>query len=112
MTGPSYVYRAALHRVIDGDSFHLRLDLGFHVGLTVPVRLRGVDTPEMSTAAGKLARTFTSDTLTARPLLVQSYRDRQSFARWVCDVWFENDGVWMPLADTLIAAGHGTPLEV
>jgi len=34
-----YRYRAVCHRVIDGDTYDLAIDLGFKVTLTVPVRL-------------------------------------------------------------------------
>ena len=46
----------------DGDTFKLRLDLGFDISRLVTVRVAGVDTPELrggtveSKAAGKLAR--------------------------------------------------------
>jgi hypothetical protein len=36
------------------------------------------------------------------PLIVRSYKDARSFARWVCDVWVDDE----PLADLLRAAGH------
>lgn len=53
-----YQYRATCARVVDGDTYHLDVDLGFHAGITIPVRLRGVDTPELNTAEGKAARAF------------------------------------------------------
>lgn len=118
-----YTYKAFAQRVIDGDSYHLRIDLGFHAAVTVPVRLRGIDTPELNTDAGKAARQFVVDLLqpanlpmeqrtgNPTPLIVQSYRDRQSFARWIVDVWLVDpvDQAWIDrsLADYIIEAGHG-----
>lgn len=46
MIAAPYIYRAAPERVIDGDTLVCRISLGFHVTLTVPIRLLGIDTPE------------------------------------------------------------------
>ena len=99
---PVYRYRAEVLRVIDGDSFHAKIDLGFRVHLIVPVRVRGVDAPELGTHEGKLARAWAIEELSGTPLVVESHKDRQSFARWVCDIWTP-DGSY---ADRLIEAGH------
>lgn len=50
-------------------------------------------------------------------MLVKSYKDRQSFARWVCDAWIYTGlwaglNTWKPLAEQIIEAGHGVVLEV
>lgn len=44
---PVYVYRAALVRVVDGDTVVATLDLGCHVAVTKTLRLVGLDTPEV-----------------------------------------------------------------
>lgn len=49
-------YSAERLRVIDGDTFVLRVDLGFAVSITVPIRLAGLDTPERFTPEGRAAR--------------------------------------------------------
>ena len=52
---PEYRYSARLQRIIDGDTFILDVDLGFHVHTHVTVRLRDIDCPEINTEAGKAA---------------------------------------------------------
>ena len=49
-------YYATVIKVIDGDTIDLAVDLGFHVGVSIRVRLMGVDAPEVSTAEGKVVR--------------------------------------------------------
>ena len=108
---PVYIYRATCERVIDGDTLVANVALGFCVSANITVRVRGVNTPELH--GGTLgernraaqAKAFVQ-TLTAAPavLTIQSYKDKQTFARWVCDVWLP-DG--RNLADVLIAEGHG-----
>lgn len=107
----AYRYRATCERVIDGDTFVLRVDLGFRVAVSLEGRLSGVDAPEMSTAAGKAARAFAvgvlgDPTVGAEPLIVESHRDQRSFARWIVDVYVGGES----FADLLVAAGHGTRL--
>jgi len=43
---PNFSYFARVLRVIDGDTFLLDVDLGFHVHITEKIRLLGVNTPE------------------------------------------------------------------
>lgn len=115
-----YRYRAYAERVIDGDTYLLRVDLGFHVAISIMVRLYNVDAAKLGTPEGDEARIFVSSLLqpqnlrwderTAPPveLRIQSYRSKRSFARWVCTVWVPGDepGEWHDLSELLIAAGH------
>jgi len=41
-----YVYKATVLRVIDGDTYDVQIDLGFHLTIQKRVRLLGIDTPE------------------------------------------------------------------
>lgn len=123
---PAYVYRAYAERVHDGDTYQLRVDQGFDVAISIACRLRGVDTPELPTKEAKAARDYVATLLRPcnvrwdaahakpRPLLIQSYKDRRSFARWVCDVWVANetDDGWFSLAEDLLAGGLARPLII
>jgi endonuclease YncB( thermonuclease family) len=104
---PIYRYRAQVLDVHDADTYKLRVDLGFRCAVTIQCRLRGVNAPELSTPEGKEARNFVLTLINGwyvqTPVLVESYKDQQSFARWVCDVWLE-DG--RSLADVLVEAGY------
>lgn len=87
-----FIRRASVVRVIDGDTFELRMDLGYRVEGRFIVRLRGVDTPELPTVEGLAARATAERILQgAKTITVQSYKDQQSFARWIADVYV--DGV-------------------
>ena len=102
MTTPAYVYAARLLRVVDADTFVIDLDLGLRVHAHATIRLRGIDTPERSTDAGRSAAAFVTARLTGEPLIVQTYKDQQSFARWIADVWVGG----IHVAELLRAAGH------
>lgn len=99
---PAYRYRAKLHRVIDGDTYELDVDLGFGVFSRVPIRLRGYNSAEMNTAAGKAAKLRAELLLTGAALLIETkkigIRDAQSFARYVADVYIGGEHVGAQLA--------------
>jgi micrococcal nuclease len=42
-----YVYDAEITRVIDGDTFDFKIDLGFSINVKERLRLYGVNTPEI-----------------------------------------------------------------
>jgi len=103
---PAYRYRATVDRVIDGDTYILRLDLGFRAGLTINLRVRGYDAPELhgpDHVRGTDARLAAMKLLAeATVIVVETYKDTQSFARWIGDVYI--DGV--SIVDALVAGGH------
>jgi hypothetical protein len=125
--GPAYIYRAVCDRVVDGDTVIANVDLGFNVHIIVPVRIRGVNAPEVhgpTKDAGLEAAEYLEHTLFEwraageyatpfpLPLLIRSYKDARSFERWVCDIWtrnhYDTTTEWMSVADLIIEAGHGT----
>ncbi len=100
---PVYRYRAVLDRMIDADTFILNIDLGFRVHAIVPIRLRGVDAPELKTPEGEIAKLAVAEWfMQATVVVVETYRDQQSFARWIADVYLDGQS----LAERLIASGH------
>ena len=113
---PPRQLRGFVDRVIDGDTYWITVDCGFHASMTIAVRLRGVNAAELTTEAGKLARAAVQRMIEGKPVLVTTYRDKQSFARWVADVQFytpppdygidsEGPGTWADFADWLVGAG-------
>ncbi|HIG16624.1 MAG TPA: hypothetical protein EYQ31_04665 [Candidatus Handelsmanbacteria bacterium] len=57
-----YTYIAWVHRVVDGDTFIGAVDLG-HETWTLRFRLASIDTPELSTLAGRNTRDVTTTAL-------------------------------------------------
>jgi len=110
MTSPVYIYRGLVERVIDGDTLVVRIDLGLRVHTVQHLRVRGIDAPELSTEAGQIAKALVTQFFLLKPhILVQTYKDQQSFSRWIADVYL-SDGTlftdWLrpqlgPLSPTL-----------
>lgn len=105
VTGPAYVYKAVLHRVVDGDTYELIVDLGFRVQARLMIRLRNYACPELREPKGRAAAEYAQALLAGRTLLVESYKDKQSFARWVADVWIHDDQGPIWVGEQLVEAG-------
>lgn len=43
-----YTYKIISARVIDGDTAHVVVDLGFYINITLRVRFAGINTPELN----------------------------------------------------------------
>ena len=104
-----YEYRAAIIRVVDGDSLHAEVDLGFDVRMRMKLRLAGVNAPEMNTLEGKTARGYLIELFGTLPAAVtlRTEKDRQEkYGRYLA---------WIHLPDgrsvneLLLATGHAIP---
>jgi micrococcal nuclease len=86
---PAYRYQAKLHRVIDGDTVDLIVDLGFTVKVQTRFRLLDLDTPEIrgpEREEGIAARLFLEELLTRGPLTVESHKTGK-YGRWLAELW-------------------------
>jgi micrococcal nuclease len=91
---PAYTYAVTLHRLIDGDTAELAIDLGFHVAVTVAVRFKDVWAPERRTPEGLLAVAKMSALLRdAKRLAVRTEKAQphQSFGRYIAEVWVDGE---------------------
>ena len=67
-------YRGVVSEVHDGDTVYVKLDIGFDLTVYARVRIKGINAPELSTAAGKRARDFAKAVLpVGTGVLVTSY---------------------------------------
>jgi len=118
------VFPARLVRVVDGDTFVVRLDLGVSVFADQTVRLYGVDTPERGDGDRWSDARFRSNHLMRTikplmdgeswPLLVSTAQTpsgtqaREKYGRLLARVTLV-DG--KDLATTLVAEGHALPWD-
>lgn len=83
------LYPAHLLKVVDGDTVHLEIDLGLETYRRIKCRLYGINAPEMSMAAGELAKKRLVElVLWERPLLVKTYKDRtEKYGRYLVEIY-------------------------
>jgi endonuclease YncB( thermonuclease family) len=102
--------------VYDGDSYTLRIDVGFHLYTVVKVRLKGADTYELrggteqTKAFARAGRNFAKEWFSQRlywhPKTVFVHTEKtDSFGRWLGTI-YDDDG--LSLAHGLVAAGLTT----
>lgn len=102
-------YLAELVRVIDGDTLVLRVRLWPGLEYAGPVRLAGVDTPELrgrqdcERHAARAARDFVAQRLAAARRVEVSGVQLDKYGRPLARVWVDDD----ELASALIRNGHG-----
>ena len=84
----SFVYRAQVQRVIDGDTLLLRLDLGFRVFTEQRVRLAAIDSPELGQEKGREAFAFVRDRLALVDFVMIKTHKIDLYGRYVAHVFY------------------------
>lgn len=111
-----YVYDAVLHKIVDGDTVWLDVDLGGHVYARWRLRLLGYDSPSARTPEGRRAAVALSAFLWGpdgglpEPLVIETVRDKQDvYGRLLVRVWRKRDGV--EVTPHMIEHGYGVPWD-
>jgi len=88
-----YEYSAKVDRVIDGDTIVVRIDLGFSIFWETPVRLFGINAPEMNSksplerAEAKVAKSFLADAVLNKTVKLRSAKPKDKYGRYLAEVW-------------------------
>lgn len=107
------VYPAQIVYVYDADTIRADVDLGFEVwARRVPLRIFGIDAPEMGTDEGRAARDFVRDLFPpGRDVIIRTH-GREKYGRWLAEVNFTDpDAGTLGLADVLLDARHARPYD-
>lgn len=106
----SATYRAWCGYVVDGDTFDVLIDLGVNHYAYEAIRLKGVDCWEITgeeRPRGVQAKAFTESEILGRPVMLVTYKDTQTFGRYVADCYYwDQFDVIRNLAAELRVAGH------
>jgi endonuclease YncB( thermonuclease family) len=113
-------------KVVDGDTLHARLDLGYYTHQTVKLRLRGIDAPETNrgrlrqqgltdeaeieehVAAGKAAKDFLASLLTGELYVITYKYQTEKYGRYLADL-YTADGVL--INKLMVDAGHAVAFQ-
>lgn len=96
MAKPDYFYNATLHKVIDGDTIDVLVDLGFRVTLKVRIRLARINTAELVGSPGLqrdravLAKQHLANSIGNSPLKVRSL-SIDKYGRSIAEVYLPDD---------------------
>ena len=89
-----YQYKAQVKAVIDADTIDVLIDLGFGVHTMQRLRLYGIDSPEMKTEAGKIAKEYVKSVLLGADasmfVYVRTLKDRKDkYGRKLAVLYFD-----------------------
>ncbi len=91
-TDPTFLYRAEVHAVVDGDTLELDIDLGFKVYRRQRLRLANLNAPELRTEKGKAAKLFVTEQILSAPLVVVKTNKADIYGRYVGHVFLGKRG--------------------
>ena len=87
-----HTYKAFLDRVVDGDTLHVTLDLGFKIQHKEILRLAKINAPEMTSEEGKKSAEFLQKILKNVKFLIIKTNKTDIYGRFVADVFFDQSG--------------------
>ncbi len=115
-TGPKYIkaegisvsdlftYSALVTQVVDGDTFHALIDLGFGNTFAQRVRLRRIDAPELVSAEGKEAKAYLEKILARdKGRILMKSVDIDQHGRPIADVWVDGKSIDQEMLDKGLA---------
>jgi len=86
-----HTYKAELERVVDGDTIHAKLDLGFGIKHHEILRLAQINAPEIATKEGKKSAANLKKILKDLPLLIVKTNKTDIYGRYVADIFFDKN---------------------
>ena len=82
-----HTYKAYLDRVVDGDTLHVTLDLGFKIRHKEILRLAKINSPEADTFEGKKSSDALTKILAEVPFLIVKTNKTDIYGRYIADVF-------------------------
>lgn len=97
-----YEYNCIIDRIVDADTIEVRIDLGFGIWKKETCRLANVDSPEMKTPEGKVAKNRMSSKILFGQIYKIKVLKREKYGRSLVEI-FDDKGE--SLSDWLLKEG-------
>ena len=106
-----YTYKAAVMRVVDGDTIIVDIDLGFGVWLREQsIRMANINAPEIRGVLrekGLESKKFLEHIILNKWVTIKTEKDRKGkYGRWIATVLLEEDNNLIDINRRMIAEGH------
>jgi micrococcal nuclease len=82
----TYQYKGTVHRIVDGDTLDVWIDLGFHISVHQRLRLFGIDTPERGEPGWKEAGNYLKELLPEGSSILVETEKGDKYGRWIATV--------------------------
>ena len=108
----TFIYKATIEKIYDGDTITCTIDCGFGVKLTKQkVRLFGINCPEMrgdNKVAGKESRDALREKIMDKDILIQTIKDKKGkYGRYLGIIYLEDENI----NDWIVNNNHGVKAE-
>lgn len=105
-----YTYEAKITKVVDGDTVHADINLGFNVILRdVSLRLIGINAPEMkggTRAEGQKSQLRLEELVMGKTVTLKTHKDkREKYGRLLAEIWVDD----VDVNKKLVAEGLAKP---
>lgn len=87
-----HTYKAFLEKVIDGDTLHVVLDLGFEIRHREILRLAKISAAEAGTVEGENSTAALKKILKDVPFLIVKTNKTDIYGRYIADIFFDEKG--------------------
>lgn len=104
-----YEYLATAIQVVDGDTLHVSVDLGFSIHANVTIRLARINAYELTEPRGIVARAYVANLLASIAAMKVQTSKQEKYGRWLAEVWIKQkrtDVDWLNLNDDLVRHSH------
>lgn len=106
-----YTYKAAVTRIVDGDTIIVDIDLGFGVWLREQsIRMANINAPEIrgsSREKGLESKRFLEYIILNKWVTIKTEKDRKGkYGRWIATVLLEEDNNLIDINRKMVAEGH------
>ena len=86
---PHYTYKAYVIEVIDGDTLWVNIDLGFDMWSNQKIRLKGINTRELTNKEGQSAKEYMQAKLKGCKFIAIKTYWRDKFTRYLADIFYK-----------------------
>jgi micrococcal nuclease len=86
----TYQYKGTVHRVVDGDTLDVWIDLGFRIVVHQRLRLFGIDTPERGEPGWREAGDHLKQLLPEGSSILVETEKGDKYGRWIATVISES----------------------
>ncbi len=103
-----FTYHAYVTQIIDGDTFHALIDLGFKIVTEQKLRLAGLDASIVESSDGREAKEFLEKMLfkNGGQILIKTTKS-DKYDRYLADVWADGKWINQELIDNGLAVRMG-----
>lgn len=109
-----YEYLATVKHITDGDTVDLWVDCGFHITVTIKVRLSNIDAPELPTPEGEAAKAYIASLLPVNSTCIihTAKHPLDKWGRWLGIIWNQMDTSQPSVNDLMVSSGNAVPYMV